>query len=487
MNSNARLAAGGTTLATAAAALASLLSACTVGPDYRPAPPAPGSQAPLVSVSAAAETTAEPPDDWWRLYHDATLDHLLEEAFKANTDLRAAEANLLASRAVLEGARDARFPQTNAGVGVTYGRDAGTDEILAITGHSPRNIWIYDAVLSVGYELDYLGRVRRSIEAARADTDSVAAAHDSVKITVAAETTRAYAQICALGEELQVARHSLDVVSHEAEITQRRNEAGANSQFDVVRARGLVAQVRASIPPLEGQQRSALFQLAALLGRTPSMAPNEVVSCVTPPHLAELIPVGDGATLLKRRPDVRQADRRMASATARIGVATADLYPRVTLKGLYGAATSQLDEFTSPNSRTWGVGPSISWTFPNMAGPRARVRAAKATAAAALASFDSVVLQALKETEQALATYGSELERRQALADAQDRAHEAFGMAHDQFLAGSLSNLDLLTTEQALIAADAAVASSDAAMIQDQIAVFRALGGGWRGVEVASR
>ena len=467
--------------------LASLLAACTVGPDYHPAPSAPGSQAPLVSVSAAAETVAEPPDDWWRLYHDPTLDHLLDEAFKANTDLKAAEANLLASRAVLEGARDARFPQTNAGVAVTYGRDGGTDEILAITGHAPRNIWIYDAVLSVGYELDYLGRVRRSIEAARADTDTVAAAHDSLKITVASETARAYAQICAIGEELQVARHSLDVVSREAEITVHRNDAGANSQFDVVRAQGLVAQVRASIPPLEGQRRSALFQLAALLGRTPSMAPDEVNSCVTPPHLTELIPVGDGATLLKRRPDVRQADRRMAAATARIGVATADLYPKITLKGLYGAATSELDEFTSPNSRTWGIGPSISWTFPNMAGPRARVRAAKATAAAALASFDSVVLQALKETEQALATYGSELDRRQALSDAQNRAHEAFDMAHDQFLAGSLSNLDLLTTEQSLISADAAVASSDAALIQNQIAVFKALGGGWRGIEVANR
>jgi multidrug resistance efflux pump len=115
------------------------------------------------------------------------------------------------------------------------------------------------------------------------------------------------------------------------------------------------------------------------------------------------------------------------------------------------------------------------------------VRSAKATAVAALASFDSVVLQALKETEQALATYGSELDRRQALSEAQDRAHQAFDMAHDQFLAGSLSNLDLLTTEQSLVAADAAVASSDAALIQDQIAVFRALGGGWRGTEVASR
>jgi NodT family efflux transporter outer membrane factor (OMF) lipoprotein len=439
-------------------------------------------------MSASAETAAEPPDDWWRLYHDSTLDGLLDEAFKANTDLRAAEANLLASRAVLDGARDALYPQTNAQVAATRGRDATTDEILAITGHSPRTIWAYDAVLSVGYELDYLGRVRRSIEAARADTDSIVAAHDSVKITVAAETARAYAQICALGEQLQVARHSLDVVSREADITVHRNEAGANSQFDVVRALGLVAQVRASIPPLEGQQRSALFQLAALLGRTPTMAPNEVASCVTPPHLTDLIPVGDGTTLLKRRPDVRQADRRMAAATARIGVATADLYPKITLRGLYGAATSELSEFTSPNSRTWGVGPSISWTFPNMAGPRARVRAAKATAAAALAGFDSVVLQALKETEQALATYGSELDRRQALSDAQDRAHEAFDMAHDQFLAGSLSNLDLLTTEQSLVAADAAVASSDAALIQDQIAVFRALGGGWRApAEVALR
>jgi len=393
----------------------------------------------------------------------------------------------MASRAVLEGTRNVRLPQTNAAVAATYGRDALTDEILAISGQPPQNTWIYEAVLSVGYELDYLGHVRRSIEAARADMETVAAAHDSVKITVAAETARAYAQICALGEELEVAHHSLDVVSREADITLRRNQAGANSEFDVVRAEGLVAQVRATIPPLEGQRRAAVFQLAALLGRTPSMAPNEVSSCVSPPQLTELIPVGDGAALLKRRPDVRQADRRMAAATARIGVATADLYPKITLKGLYGTVASELDQFTSPNSRTWGLGPSITWTFPNMGGPRARVLAAKANAAAALASFDSVVLQALKETEQALSVYGAELDRREALEVAQDRAHRAFDMAHDQFLAGSLSNLDLLSSEQSLVAADAAVAASDGALIQDQIAVFRALGGGWRGIGVASR
>ncbi len=464
-----------------------VVSGCKVGPNYHPAPPTPGARGPWVSVTPEAETSAEPPDDWWRLYHDPTLDELLDEAFRANTDLRAAEANLQAASAALDIARDAFLPQTKAEIGSTRGRDGTTDEILELTGRRPQTIWIHEAALSLGYELDYLGRVRRSVESARADAEAVAAAHDTVKITVAAETARAYGQICAFGEQIEVAKRSLDIVSREADITVHRHEAGANSQFDVVRAQQLVAQVRATIPPLEGQRRAALFQLAALLGRSPTMAPTEVNQCVLPPHLTDLVPVGDGATLLKRRPDVRQADRRMASATARIGVATADLYPRITLKALYGTVTSDINEFTSADSVMWGLGPSVSWSFPNMAGPRARVLAAKASAAAALANFDSVVLQALKETEQALSTYGSELQRRKDLSEAQQKAQQAFEMAHDQFLAGSLSNLDLLATEQAWVSANAAVATSDSALIQDQIAVFKALGGGWRGVEVASR
>jgi NodT family efflux transporter outer membrane factor (OMF) lipoprotein len=466
------------------AALA-VLSGCTLGPNYKPPTPAAGSQGPLISTTPTAESTDEPPDDWWRLYHDPVLDKLLLEAFQANADLKVATANLAASRAVLDAARNAQYPQTGADVGGIRGRDAVTDEILGIVGQRPQPIWIYDAVLDVQYEIDYLGRVRRSVEAARADDQAVEAARDTLKITIAAETARAYAQVCALGEQLAVAHHSLDVVTRESQITINRTDAGASSQFEVVRAEGLVAQVRSAIAPLEGQRKAALYQLAALLGRTPSMAPTEVDGCLAPPRLTDLIPVGDGTALLKRRPDVRQADRRMAAATARIGVATADLYPKVTLKGLFGTVTSELNELTSADSRTWGVGPSITWTFPNEAGPRARVRQAKASAVAALAGFDSVVLQALKETETSLATYGSELDRRQALSDAQDKAQQTFNMAHDQFLAGALSNLDLLTSEQSLVAANAAVAASDSTLVQDQIAVFRALGGGWRGVEIA--
>jgi outer membrane protein TolC len=201
---------------------------------------------------------------------------------------------------------------------------------------------------------------------------------------------------------------------------------------------------------------------------------------MTAPRLTALIPVGDGAALLKRRPDVRQADRRVAAATARIGIATADLYPRISLTGFYGGAGFHTADLTAERGLVWGLGPSVNWTFPNQSLPRARVRQAKAGADAALAAFDSTVLQALKETEQALAAYGAELNRRQDLAEVQDRARRAFDLARDGYLAGALSQLELLTTEQSLVAADSAVAASDAALSQDQIAVFKALGGGWR-------
>jgi outer membrane protein TolC len=230
-----------------------------------------------------------------------------------------------------------------------------------------------------------------------------------------------------------------------------------------------------------------MFELAAVLGRPPSKAPGEAESCVLPPQLTDLIPVGDGATLLKRRPDVRQAERRLAAATARIGVAVAALYPQIELRGFIGGASTEPSQFATNNGIIWGIGPAISWNFPNQAAPRARVRQAKANAAAALAAFDGVVLEALKETEQALAVYAAELDHRQALAEAQDRAQKAFDMAHGQYIAGAISDLDLLTSEQQLVAADAAVAGSDAALILDQVSVFKALGGGWHNTEQSAR
>jgi NodT family efflux transporter outer membrane factor (OMF) lipoprotein len=466
--------------ALACAAAFALLTGCAVGPNYAPPTPPTGAAAPLVSLNPAAETPTEPPDDWWRLYDDARLDGLVREAFAANADLRVAQANLSAARASLEGARSGLYPGTGVNLGAVYGRDGITDEILEIGGHEPRTIWKFDDILDVSYELDLFGRVSRSIEAAHADAEAAVAARDAVKITVAAETTRAYVQVCALGEQIAVARHSREVATHAADILRQRRLAGAGAEFDVVRAVGQADQASAAIPPLEGQRRAALFQLTALIGKTPVQAPVDVESCATPPRLSALIPVGDGAALLKRRPDVRLADRRLAAATARIGVATADLYPRITLTGLYGGAAPSLAGLAQNSGLTWGVGPQIRWAFPNQTGPRARIHQAKAGQQAALAGFDSTVLQALKETEQALSLYGAELDRRQALGQAQAQARRAFDIADSEFRAGSLSTLELLVTEQTLIGADAAVASSDAALAQDQIAVFKALGGGWR-------
>jgi outer membrane protein TolC len=197
--------------------------------------------------------------------------------------------------------------------------------------------------------------------------------------------------------------------------------------------------------------------------------------------LSAVIPVGEGAQLLSRRPDVRQSERRLAAATAQIGVVTADLYPTIRLNGFVGSVGTQLSDLTANGGLAWGIGPPVSWTFPNQIAARARVRQAKAFQVAALDSFDEVVLTALKETEQALAQYHAALASRQALAAAQKQIHSAFDIAHDQFLAGGASNLDLLTTEQTLVIIDASVASADSALIQDQIAVFKSLGGGWQG------
>jgi len=456
------------------------LMSCHVGPNYRPPPLPEGATAALVGVNSALETPTPPPDAWWHLYNDPRLDDLVQEALEANYDLAAADANLAAAHAAVAEVHAGRYPSTAISAAAVRGRDPVTDEILELTGRRPQTIWLYEDLFQVAYEVDLFGRIHRAIEAANANAESVAAARDSVRILVAANSARSYGAICALGEELGVARRSLEVVSQEAEITKRRYEAGAGSELDMTRAQALAAQARSSIPELEGERQVALFELTALLGRTPANAPRDLEKCITPPRLASLIPVGDGPTLIRRRPDVRQAERRLAAATAQIGVTTAELFPAIHLIGFYGGAAAQPSELTTNLGLAWGLGPSISWTFPNQAGPRARVRQAGASQAAALGAFDSVVLTALKETEQALAQYSAALDRRQALVEAQGQIHRSFDIARDEYRAGSLTNLDLLTTEQSLVALDAAVASSDASLIQLQVALFKALGGGWQ-------
>ena len=456
------------------------LGACVLGPNYKPPTPPLGAAAPFLSAGPLVAAPAPVPDHWWRLYNDPMLDGLIQQAFAANVDLQTAEANLAASRAILEAARSGLLPQTQVHAGATYGRDPPTDEILELTGRKPQTTWLFDSTLDVSYELDLFGYVRRSVEAARDKAEAAAAARDALRVTIAAETARAYGQICTLGEQIDVANHSLALVTQQAGIVQQEESAGAGSNFDVIRSEVLVAQTHATLPPLEGERRAALFELTDLLGEAPVNAPVSVLSCAEPPRLAALIPIGDGAALLRRRPDIREADRNFAAALAQVGVSTADLFPRVTLNGFYGGASNQVNLLGSNAGLVWGVGPAISWTFPDLAGKLARLAQAKASAAAEVSSFNSIVLEALKETEQALSVYGAELDHHAALAAAQSDAQQEFKLAHEQYDAGMISNLDLLNAEETLVGADAAIAGSDAALVQDQIAVFKALGGGWQ-------
>ena len=473
------------------------VSACAVGPNYRTPTAPPTALTPFVSSAAPANTDGAPPQDWWRLYNDPVLDRLIGRALAANTDLRVAEANLSEARAVLREARVGLLPSTTLSGGASYGRSASADAAAATSAELNQSLagtgvntapfgpsratssWTYDAAFDVSYEVDLFGRVRRTIEAARGDASAQAAARDAVKITVAAETARAYVDGCAYAAEVAVAQQSLKVLQDTYDITVARRDAGAASDFDTSRQAALLEQTRATIPTFEGQRQASLFELAALLGLTPSQVPAEARACTATPTIATPLPVGDGALLLKRRPDIREAERHLEAETARIGVATADLFPSVSLGGSIAEAGGEHGNPLSNRNVSFGLGPLISWQFPNIFGARARIAQARANERAALASFDGTILTALKEAEQSLSTYANELQRNAALQRAANDANAAYKLAQIRFNAGAQSELDLLTTEQTLVQAQTSLAASNETVAADQIQVFKALGGGW--------
>ncbi|HBO3232855.1 TPA: efflux transporter outer membrane subunit [Pseudomonas aeruginosa] len=456
-----------------AIAVAVITAGCASGPDYH-APATPETWAgPFVSKPADTDTAVSLPADWWKLYDDPALDNLVQEALSANTNLRVTLANLDRARAIYKEARGGLFPSTNVSAAAGYGRDQTT---WTGTGQAPTQ-WSYSGGLDVSYELDLFGRVRRDIEAARDDTDAVAAAHDAAKVVVVAETTRAYVDACTYGESIDVAHSSIELAQRSLDLISRQQHAGSASHLDVERAGVTLAQAQAALPPLQGQRDAALFELAALMGRTPSEVPESARVCTQAPEIAGALPIGDGTALLRRRPDVRQAERQLAADTARIGVAVADFYPRVTL----GASGNYLRNDYLKGNRTWSfsLGPLISWSFPNTMVARSRIAQAKAQNAASLASFDGTVLNALKESEQSLSAYGAAMQQREALIEARNRAENAFRLADQRYHAGSISYLDVIVAQTSLINAKSQVAAADQRVGSTRVSVFKALGGGW--------
>jgi NodT family efflux transporter outer membrane factor (OMF) lipoprotein len=470
----------GATVSAAAAAAAVALAGCAVGPRYAPpTPPAPATPQFAASTPAVA-SGAQPPANWWQLYQTPALDGLVQAALTHNKNLLIAAANLAEARAALSLARTGLFPSTTVTAGAQYGvtPDAAFARELEHSGPaSPTPT--YTVGLDVSYEVDLFGRVRRTVQAAKADYEAQQAAEDIARISVAGETTRAYVNACAYAQELGVAQHSLEVVTQGYELTVREADAGAATDFDVARARELVAQTRSTLPVFEGERRTALFELAVLTGRPPEEISQEADACRSPPTLARVLPVGDVSTLFGRRPDVRQAERQLAANVARIGVAAADLYPTVTIGGSAASASNTFRGLGKRSNFSYGIGPLLSWSFPNIAAARAEVREARAAASAAYAGFQATVLQALEDTETALTAYGNELDRNAALLEARDQSLIAYKLAQSGFELGHISYLDLLTAETDLVNADAALAASNQALASDQVTVFKALGGGW--------
>jgi NodT family efflux transporter outer membrane factor (OMF) lipoprotein len=454
------------------------LAACAaVGPNHAPPAVPATAQDKFVSgnFSAVADSPAE--RDWWRLYNDPVLDGLVQQAFAANKDIAVATANIAVARASLRGARSDRLPRTNVGAGAQYGRPAGLDR-----NPGQDSDWALSTNFDVSYEVDLFGRVRRGIEAARADVGAAEAERDAVRVVVAAETARAYADILTSERRVEVARHTVDLLDASVRLQQKRFDAGRTSRLDLVRISALRDQQRAEIPQFEADLESATFRLATLTGHTPTERP------VTGGNgrtllLGQPIPVGDGRALLGRRPDVREAERHLAASTARIGVVTADLYPRISLGGSVGSSAASIASLFTGGAIGFLLGPLINWSFPNQAATRARIAGAQAQSQADLARFDKSVLNALEETETALSRYSNQIERRAALQAARDQAEQAARITRAQLREGRADSLAVLDAERTLAQAEADVAEADQRLVDSQVDLFRALGGGWQSAE----
>ncbi|MFA6115242.1 MAG: TolC family protein [Sphingomonas sp.] len=464
------------------------LAGCAVGPNYRPPAVSEVAKQPFKEgASTVAVSTAQASSKWWELYSDPVLSRLINDAFRYNTDIRVAAANLRLARAQLSEARAGRLPTTN--LSTSYSRQrVGADQLGPATGGSATgsgsdhsDFYFYQAGFDASYEVDVFGRVSRSVEAARADAQSTEATLEGVRISIAAQVAQSYADACGAAMQADVARETASLEANTRDLTQRLLDAGRGTQRDVDQANILVEQANAQVPGFEAERRAQLYALATLTGRPPADIDADASACRIVPKVKTQIPIGDGAALLARRPDVRAAERKLAADTARIGVATASLFPSVSLLGSVSLGAPKIGNIGKSASFGYSLGPLISWTFPNFSVARAKIRQARAGSDVSLAEYEGTILTALRETEQALARYAAALDQNAALARATASAESAANQTKQRFDSGRDNFLDLLVAEQNRAAARQALAQSDTNVANLQVSLFKALGGGWEG------
>jgi NodT family efflux transporter outer membrane factor (OMF) lipoprotein len=350
---------------------------------------------------------------------------------------------------------------------------------LALPPNFPFEYSVYQLGFDASWELDLFGGKRRALEAATADWQGAIEARNDTLVSFLAETGRNYMELRGAQQRLQIAERDVMLQQEALELTRLRLQEGVATDLDVTRAAALLASLQAATPPLDTSVRTAMYGLAVLLGQPPGELVGELSQPGALPPLPREVPVGLPAELLRRRPDVRRAERQLGAETARIGVAKAEWYPKISLTGDAGAESVSVNNLFAPSSRFWSLGPNLQWQALDFGRVRAEVKAQTAAQEAARATYQKTVLVALQETETAILTFAQEQERRRALAEAVLQNRRAVELAQALYSNGRVSFLDVLEARRSLYASDDQLALSDQTVSLDLIALYKALGGGW--------
>lgn len=456
-------------------------SCAAVGPDY---------ETPQLALPAAWRQPREAGladgtplvGEWWQSFGDPLLADLVAQALQQNLDLRAAFARLAAARALRGVAAGDQWPSLDARASFEDRQESRNTPFGAFI---PRTN-IHAVAVDAAWELDLWGRVRRSVEAAARDLDASEADVRGAQVTVAAEVVATYIDLRAAQRRLAIAQANLQLQERTQALVESRRNAGLVVERDVAQAATNVESTRARLPALEASSLQAQNRLAVLLGKAPADLPPAIAAVGAMPVLPASIAVGVPADLLRRRPDVQAAERRFAAEVARIGVAEAERYPRLSLAGTFGfAANAAADVFTK-GSDVLAWGPSLRWNLFDGGRLRQRVEALEANAEAAQIAWEQAVLLALEETENAMMRFVREQSRRDSLARAAAQAARAVELAQTQYRAGLSDFQTVIDSQRTVASIEDELVGSDAAVAGSLVAIFKALGGGVAPVEVES-
>jgi multidrug efflux system outer membrane protein len=460
-----------------------LLAACAVGPDYRrPEVATPDN---FVGVDATQFSTADVEREFWKGFNDEQLNELIERALSANHDIRIASARLREARALRGESRLDLAPTVQGSAGYTKGR--ASDRQLGPLQSADREQDYYDSGFDAFWELDFFGRVRRGIEASTAQLQSAEANVYATQVSVTAEVARNYFELRGAQQQLAVARRNADNQGETVRITTARLDAGRGTQLDSSRAQAQLSATLATIPDLETAVNRGMLRLGVLTGQAPEALLPQLSAARPLPTLPVAHDIGTPELLLRRRPDIRVAERNLAAATAQIGVAVGDLFPRITFLGRWGFDAVNSSDLGNTGTETYSFGPSISWAAFDLGRVRQRIRQREAATDGALARYEQTVLQALEETDASLTAYSKAIVKQQHLQVSANASLEAARLARARYESGVADFRQVLDAERTSLAAEDQLARSETQTATALLATYKALGGGFRPITTAAR